>query len=174
MFIDSKRHEWPPVPKKGDVTYSKPFEHIWQLWLDGQRELPATVRATDKAGAYILVREHVVGGVGTPEEIYTATRNYIARYTSGREKVGCYRPARFYRRRAPFFLEHIEETTETGEKLITLDTFGTLRRAFSFARAAALRLGVERPEFNDSDGWEAFTACDAEIQRVAVQMVGEV
>jgi hypothetical protein len=179
-FEDERGNYWPPVPKKGSPTYSAPFNEIWKLWLLASAAAGTDhkggkiVKTPDKAKTYELCRMHLVDGTITAADLYRATDNYLAPYRSGREKIACVHPKTFCRRKMPMFLEHVApEVAQTGAT-VTLETFGTLRRAFSFARAAALRLGVERPEFNDSDGWEAFTAIDAEIQRVAVQMVGEV
>jgi hypothetical protein len=147
-LIDEKGNKWPMVPKKGKVSYSEPFNHIWQQWLDGQKSKPDAISATDKANAYTLVREHVADGTATPDEIYIATRNYIRLYTSGRKKVGAYHPSRFYRRKAPTFLDHIGTigtgTTESPTGIT--DRWHNPRDAWRECASLSTHLGLELPD----------------------------
>ena len=171
--------DWPAIAAEQKWTqypYPEEFDALWTVWRQtAERNPDVHNRAVGRPMMYRLVLQWLHDGL-TIDAITEATKEYLRPFARDPDKTHSQMPSTFYSRANPTLLDRCEglgsaPVGKTGR--VTLETFGTLRRAFSFARAAALRLGVERPEFNDSDGWEAFTACDAEIQRVAVQMVGE-
>ena len=173
VLVDERGNEWKPAPKKGRVSYSVPFGEIWKLWLDAKRRAPDSVKAPDKPRAYMLVRGHIQDGTATAGEIYTATKNYLEPFASGRERY-CKHPTTFYRVRAPLFLEHIEATAPDGKPLITLAAFrNDPTYALNCARVAQRRLDQTATDFDDGAGWDDFQALPQEVKLIAVRVASE-
>jgi hypothetical protein len=172
---DERGHYWPPVPKKGRATYSDPFEIIWDLWLDASaaagldREGTKIVKTPDKAKTYELCRMHIADGTVTASDLYTATKNYLDPFKTGREKVGCVHPKTFCRRKLPMFLECIEATTPDGAPLITLAAFkGDEAFALQCARVAQMRKGITPTDWGDNAGWSDFLNLPDDVKATAV------
>jgi len=173
VLVDERGNEWKPAPKKGRVSYSVPFGEIWKLWLDAKRRAPDSVKTPDKPRAYMLVRGHIQDGTATAGEIYTATKNYLEPFASGRERY-CKHPTTFYRVRAPLFLEHIEATAPDGKPLITLAAFrNDPTYALNCARVAQRRLDQTATDFDDGAGWDEFEALPQEVKLIAVRVASE-
>jgi len=174
-LVDDRGREWAKPPKSGRVDkLSVSFDHIWELWTEGQKQAPKHIKAVEKARAYRLIYTHLKNGTAEASEIYVATRNYHSGYISGREEVGCKRPPAFYRLQDPYFLEHIKSTTPDGKPLITLSAFNDdPSHALVCARVAQMRLRQTPTDFGADDGWAEFKALPIDVQEMAVVVANQ-
>ena len=168
--FDEAGNRWPVRKSRGD--YPDAFGAIWEVWTRAAT-VSGRVTAGNKAKAYKLCREHISKGV-TVAELRRASISYLQPFTHGSGTLIAQHAPTFFAASAGMWENHTSaEANESvsASGVFSLDAFGGDESfALQCAQAASMRLGMDRPEFSDGDGWDEFRKLPDDVQRVAVSI----